>query len=158
MGLQGTKSCYHPSEHISYLVSAVSPHDSGTPIAPATDLSIQSATSRPQCTRNLEVLWFSCPSITPWSRLQHHCAGDSYVPSASQPRQADTQKDVRMNSLTLRVELTVAKSNSLKNGTWDSKVPGHELLHVRVGLGGRAVQVPIKPCNFEGNRFYNGRI
>ena len=36
-------------------ISAVSPHDSGTPIVPAAALSIHSAPSRPQRTRNLQM-------------------------------------------------------------------------------------------------------
>ncbi|KFY95881.1 hypothetical protein V500_02630 [Pseudogymnoascus sp. VKM F-4518 (FW-2643)] len=36
-------------------ISAVSPHDSGTPIVPAAALSIHSAPSQPQRTRNLQV-------------------------------------------------------------------------------------------------------
>ena len=58
----------------------------------------------------------------------------------------DTHKKSSRNSLTSRVEPTGAKSNSLENGTWDSKVPrhldqNHGLLHVCVDPGGRIVRV-----------------
>lgn len=75
----------------------------------------------------------------------------------------DTQRDIRINSLTSRVELTGVRTNSLENGrTWESKVPGHpdqgqELRHLEIGPGGRIVQVP-EPYDIEDNRSYNDTI
>ncbi|KFZ17803.1 hypothetical protein V501_01557, partial [Pseudogymnoascus sp. VKM F-4519 (FW-2642)] len=52
-------------------ISAVSPHDSGTPIVPAAALSIHSAPSRPQPTRNLQVKHIVVPPSSLGSQFRH---------------------------------------------------------------------------------------
>lgn len=75
----------------------------------------------------------------------------------------DTQRDIRINSLTSRVELTGIRTHSLENArTWESKVPGHPdqdqgLRHLEVGPGGRIVQAP-ETYDIEDNRSYNDTI
>jgi ubiquitin thioesterase protein OTUB1 len=52
-------------------ISAVSPHDSGTPIVPAAALSIHSAPSRPQRTRNLKVKPIEVPPSSLGNQFRH---------------------------------------------------------------------------------------
>ncbi|KFY82537.1 hypothetical protein V498_08550 [Pseudogymnoascus sp. VKM F-4517 (FW-2822)] len=52
-------------------ISAVSPHDSGTPIVPAAALSVHSAPSRPQRTRNLQMKPFEVLPSSSGNQFRH---------------------------------------------------------------------------------------
>lgn len=63
--------------------------------------------------------WFSCPSLTSWSRLSASLrsrfpCSECFLSASS----GTHKKSFRRNLLTSRVESTGAKSNSLENGTW----------------------------------------